>query len=75
MDLPGLGIKDALVVPAKESKHVSSAFLRVVPASKVFDLMKEVHCRELNHSGYKKCRDFVSSLYYSFFFPNIVKFN
>ena len=78
IDLPGLGIKDPLVVPAKGRKHagsVSSAFLRVVPASKVFDIMKEVHCRELNHFGYKKCRDFVSSLYHFFFFPNIVKFN
>ena len=40
MDLPGLGIKSALVVPVKESKksgvsNASSAFLRVLPQSQV----------------------------------------
>ena len=65
MDLPGLGIKNALVVPVKESKtsgvrNVSSAFLRVLPQSQVYDVMHEIHCRELNHAGYKKCRDYVS---------------
>ena len=65
MDLPGLGIKNALVVPVKESKtsgvrKVRSAFLRVLPQSQVYDVMHEIHCRELNHAGYKKCRDYVS---------------
>ena len=64
MDLPGLGIYDALVVPAK-GKNIgssSSAFLRVVPESKVYDIVKDVHNRELNHAGYKKCLDSVSIL-------------
>ena len=65
MDLPGLGIKSALVVPVKESKksgvsNVSSAFLRVLPQPQVYDVMHEIYCRELNHAGYKKCRDYVS---------------
>ena len=64
MDLPGLGICDALVVPAKEKNigSSSSAFLRVVPESKVYDIVKDVHNRELNHAGYKKCLDYVSIL-------------
>ena len=41
MDLPGLGIKDAVVVPGKGTK--SSPFLRVIPESKIYDIMKEVH--------------------------------
>ena len=41
MDLPGLGIKDPVVVPSKGIK--SSAFLRVIPESKIYDIMKEVH--------------------------------
>ena len=65
MNLPGLGIKSVLVVPVKESKNngvsnVSSAFLRVLPQSQVYDVMHEIHCRELNHADYKKFRDYVS---------------
>ena len=65
MDLAGLIIKNALVVPVKESKksgvsNVSSAFLRVLPQSQVYDVMHEIHCRELKHAGYKKCRDYAS---------------
>ena len=61
MDLPGLGIKDAVVVPGKGTK--SSPFLRVIPESKIYDIMKEVHFKELQHSGYKKCRDYVSYIF------------
>ena len=63
MDLPGLGIKNALVVPSKGDKSsgsTSSAFLRVLSESQVYDVMHEIHFRELNHAGYKKCRDYVS---------------
>ena len=49
IDLPGLGIKDAVVVPGKGTK--SSPFLRVLPESKIYDIMKEVHFKELQHSG------------------------
>ena len=66
MDLPGLGICDALVVSVKGkdigSSSVSSAFLKVSPESKVYDVVKDVHNRELNHTGYKKCLDYVSIL-------------
>ena len=42
MDLPGLGIKDAVVVPGKGIK--SSAFLRVTPESKIIaqDFMERI---------------------------------
>ena len=38
-------------------------FLRVVPESKVYDIVKQVHSNELNHAGYKKCLDYVSITY------------
>ena len=65
MDLPGLGVKDALVVPIKDTKRISSSgpstsFLRVLSESKVFDVMHNVHVNEFKHAGYKKCRDHVS---------------
>ena len=65
MDLPGLGVKDALVVPIKDTKRISSSglsssFLRVLSESKVFDVMYDVHVNEFKHAGYKKCRDHVS---------------
>ena len=63
MDLPGLGIQDAVVVPGKGGK--CSAFLRVIPESRIYDVMKEVHFKELQHSGYKKCRDYVSCTYFN----------
>ena len=63
MDLPGLGIKDAVVIPGKGTK--SSAFLRVIPESKIYEIMKQVHFKELQHSGYKKCRDYVSYNFYN----------
>ena len=44
MDLPGLGIKDAVVIPGKGTK--SSAFLRVIPESKSYEIMKQVHFKE-----------------------------
>ena len=79
MDLPGLGIKDALVVPAKENKksgsNASSAFLRVLPESQIFDVMHEVHYRELNHAGYKKCRDYVSINQIFYIINNVKLFN
>ena len=72
MDLPGLGVKDALVIPKKESSkgETSSGFLRVIPESKVYDVMQQVHCKELNHAGYKKCREYVSILFLFPFFNN-----
>ena len=57
MDLPGLDENNAIVVPIKDS---SSAFLRVVPESKLYNIVKQVHCKEMNHAGYKKCLDYVS---------------
>ena len=43
MDLPGLGVKDALVIPNKESSkgETSLGFLRVIPESKVYDVMQQ----------------------------------
>ena len=38
-------------------------FLRVMPESKVYDVMQQVHCKELNHAGYKKYREYVSILF------------
>ena len=66
MDLPGLGVKDALVVPIKDTKRTSSStsFLRVLSESKVFDVMHNVHVNEFKHAGYKKCREHVSILFY-----------
>ena len=79
MDLPGLGVKDALVIPKKESSkgETSSVFLRVIPESKVYDVMQQVHCKELNHAGYKKmqgiCKYIVSiSLSLSFNYKKIL---
>ena len=65
MDLPGLGVKDALVVPTKDTKRISSSgqsisFLRVLSESKVFDVMHSVHVNEFKHAGYKKSREHVS---------------
>ena len=54
-------IKDAVVIPGKGTK--SSAFLRVIPESKIYEIMKQVH--KLQHSGYKKCRDYVSYNFYN----------
>ena len=69
MDLPGLGVKDALVVPIKDTKRILSSgqsisFLRVLSESKVFDVMHNVHVNEFKHAGYKKCREHVSILFY-----------
>ena len=57
MDLPGLGVKDASVVPIKDTKRISSSgqstsFLRVLSQSKVFDVMHSVHANEFKHAGY-----------------------
>ena len=43
MDLPGLGVKDASVIPNKESSkgETSLGFLRVIPESKVYDVMQQ----------------------------------
>ena len=62
MDFPGLDVNNAIVVPIKDSrkKNTSSAFLRVVPESKLYNIVKQVHCKEMNHAGYKKCLDYVS---------------
>ena len=62
MDLPGLDVNNAIVVPIKDSRktNTSSAFLRVVPESKLYNIVKQVHCKEMNHAGYKKCLDYVS---------------
>ena len=62
MDLPGLDVSNAIVVPIKEKRktNTSSAFLRVVPESKLYNIVKRVHCKEMNHAGYKKCLDYVS---------------
>ena len=58
MDLPGLGVKNALVIPARKKgdSNKSSEFLRVILLeiqSKVLEVMQEIHGRELNHAGYK----------------------
>ena len=34
-----------------------------MPESKVYDVMQQVHCKELNHAGYKKYREYVSILF------------
>ena len=62
MDLPGLDVSNAIVVPIKDSRktNTSSAFLTVVPESKLYNIVKLVHCKEMNHAGYKKCLDYVS---------------
>ena len=62
MDLPGLDVSNAIVVPIKDNRktNTSSAFLRVVPESKLYNIVKQVHCKEMNHAGYKKCLDYVS---------------
>ena len=65
MNLPGFGVKDALVIPIKDTKRISSSgqstsFLRVLSQSKVFDVMHSVHANEFKHAGYKKCREHVS---------------
>ena len=62
MDLPGLDVSNAIVVPIKEKRktNTNSAFLRVVPKSKLYNIIKQVHCKEMNHAGYKKCLDYVS---------------
>ena len=62
MDLPGLGVKDASVVPTKRisSSGQSTSFLRVLSQSKVFDVMHSVHANEFKYAGYKKCREHVS---------------
>ena len=39
IDLPGLGIQDAVVVPGKGGK--CSAFLRVIPESKIYDMSRK----------------------------------
>ena len=76
MDLPGLGVKDALVVSIKDTKRISSSrqstsFLRVLSESKVFDVMHNDHVNEFKHAGYKKCREHVSILFY---FTSISKY-
>ena len=62
MDLPALDVSNAIVVPIKDSRktNTSSAFLRVVPELKLYNIVKKVHCKEMNHAGYKKCLDYVS---------------
>ena len=62
MDLPGLDVSNAIVVPIKDKRktNTSSAFLRVVSESKLYNIVKQVHCKEMNHAGYKKCLDYVS---------------
>ena len=62
MDLPGLDVSNAIVVPIKDNRktNTSSSFLRVVPESKLYNTVKQVHCKEMNHAGYKKCLDYVS---------------
>ena len=49
-DLPGLGIKDAVVVVDKKTQEL----LRLVPASEIYDIVKQIHVHQLQHSGYKK---------------------
>ncbi|XP_076039646.1 SCAN domain-containing protein 3-like [Oratosquilla oratoria] len=65
-DIPRLGLKDVLVVPTKckEKTANSCTYLRVVPVSEVFNIVKQVHQDELQHGGYKKVTDYVSKHYY-----------
>ena len=60
MDLPGLDVSNAIVVPIKEKRKINTSCMRVVPESKLYNIVKQVHCKEMNHAGYKKCLDYVS---------------
>ena len=78
MDLPGLDVNNAIVVPIKDSRktNTSSAFLRVVPESKLYNIVKQVHCKEMNHAGYKKCLDYVilNIFYVQVYYLNLFTF-
>ena len=65
MNLPGLGVKNALVIPIKDTKRISASgqstsFLRVLSQSKVFDVMHSVYVNGFKHACYMKCREHVS---------------
>jgi hypothetical protein len=66
VDMPSLNLTEVLVVPKKGHSQSSdlSAYLRVVPASQIVEVVYEIHANTLKHAGYKKVLKYVQSLYY-----------
>ncbi|PIK39696.1 putative SCAN domain-containing protein 3-like [Apostichopus japonicus] len=64
-NIPALDIVDTLVVPAdeKEDPLRLGNFKRVIPADEMFDVVRQVHCTELQHAGYKKTLEKVQRMF------------
>lgn len=63
-NIPALDIVDTLVVPADEKDPLRLGnFKRVIPADKMFDVVRQVHCTELQHAGYKKTFEKVQRMF------------
>lgn len=66
VDLPALGLQQTLVLPnfQKNKLDGASRFLRVVHTDELFDVVNEIHSKELKHNGYKKVMDYMQRHYF-----------
>lgn len=56
-----------LTIPSLESRNLGEGKemrLQVVHADQIFDIVHDIHTKELNHSGYKKLLDYIQRYYY-----------
>ncbi|XP_068207701.1 uncharacterized protein [Palaemon carinicauda] len=55
-----------LTIPNHESRNLVDAKtrLQVVHAEQIFDIVYDIHTKELNHAGYKKVLEYVQRYYY-----------
>ena len=67
IDMPGVGLMDVLVSEVKDPKD-GSKYRRVVQQSMMYDVIKQVHAEELQHSGYKKVEAYVSTFLHIYVF-------
>ncbi|KAL5509496.1 hypothetical protein EMCRGX_G004883 [Ephydatia muelleri] len=67
LNIPSLGARDVLVIPVKEQDLVEDntaldKYRRVAHVEEFYDIIRDVHEKELLHGGYKKTFDKVQSL-------------
>jgi transposase InsO family protein len=65
-NIPALEITNALIVPSDEDTDPArlGSFKRVIPVDKVFDVIHQLRCQELQHAGYKKVLEKVNRMFY-----------
>ena len=65
-NIPTLDITNALIVPTEDGEDPARLgnFRRVIPVGRMFDAVKQIHCEELQHAGYKKVLEKMTRMFY-----------